>query len=210
MKKKLDKEKHFSLLLQNLNQLNKSRLFDQTIKNEKNSINFQTEAQLSALNNAIRDNYKTLVFDFYYNSILKVKNLDLNLLNEMVFFCKKSFADYLDFFRVKSQRNVTLLGIDIDIEGLVGFIYIDRTVNELIFAPIETNSDSELTSTHINHIIVQMIYKAYNQLIEGNLSHIWRDPLFQYSYVIWFEDSSVEFKTIIKYNKICNRFDIFC
>ena len=191
LKRNLNRDKSFASLLQNLIKLINCPIFDQKSKSDKSLLNFQTEAQLSSLNNAFRNNYKTLVFDFFYNLILKVQTLDSNLLNEIVFFSMKTFTDYMGFFKVKNQRNMTLLGINVDIEDLIGFIYIDRTVNELIIAPIE--GKTELSPIDANNIIVEMVYKAYNQLIHGNLSHIWTDGVFQYSYVIWFEDSSVQF-----------------
>ena len=185
LKKNLNKERVFESFLNNLNKLQDIKIFEYLTDSDKNLLNLQTEAKMTAINNCLRHNYKTLVFDFFNTSILRANPLDTNLLNETVFYCMKIFSDYLPFLQVKSQRNMTLLGVDIDVRGLIGFVYIDRTVNEVIAAPIETASyDTQIC-------IINMIYSAYTALTDGRMSGVWSDGVLQYCYVIWFEDASV-------------------
>jgi len=192
----LTKDKSYISTLNTLTRLNKCKIFEYLTDLDQNLLNFQTEAQLQLINTSLRDNYKTLIFDFYNNLISKSECLHKNLFNEISLFCKNTFTDYLGYFTVKSQRNMTLLGIDIHIKHLIGFVYIDRTVNEMIIAPIEYTSDesgSAITSNQFNNMATNMISHAYHSLINGKLINIWKDSMFQYSYAIWFEDCSVEF-----------------
>ncbi|CAG2117439.1 unnamed protein product, partial [Medioppia subpectinata] len=90
-------------------------------------------------------------------------------------------------FNVKSQRNMTLLGIDAHIKGLIGFVYIDRTVNEVIIAPIESMNPEnglQMSANEFNTIASHMISHAYRSLINGHMTSVWADGVFQYTYIL--------------------------
>jgi hypothetical protein len=198
-------DKIYLSTLNNLNKLSKTKIFGYITDLEQKLLSFQLEAQLSMINNSLRQSYKLLIFDTYYrnSNIPCVRTFYKTLFKEVQCFCQKTFSHYLGYFDVKSQRNMTLLGINIDIKDLIGFIYVDRTVNELIIAPIEyidydcdnkeeiPLKETAFSDIDLNNIIVNMIYDAYNSLTNGNLMTVWSDGTLNFSYSMWFEDSKV-------------------
>lgn len=94
------------------------------------------------------------------------------------------------FLQVRGQRNVTMTAYHNDFPGLVHFIYINRSTNQLIAPSINQQST---TTTNIYHVIKQHVWEmwqyAENHVTSGYNSFIIKDGEFVYSYFIWFEDA---------------------
>ncbi|XP_044258380.1 Hermansky-Pudlak syndrome 1 protein homolog isoform X2 [Tribolium madens] len=95
---------------------------------------------------------------------------------------------YNEFLKVKSIRNFTLGSYLEEFPGLVHFLYVDR-VNHRVTAPtLDFSADETIKLT--KNKIWAMIKFSRNHLQEGNLSLMWKDTVFNYSYFLWFEDTS--------------------
>eukprot|EP00794_Sanderia_malayensis_P000623 gene623-1287_t len=95
------------------------------------------------------------------------------------------------YLQVRGQRNVTMTAYNNDFPGLVHFIYINRTTNQLTAPTI--NQQSQVSAHSIQHLIKQKVWEmwqyAENHVSEGYASFIVRHSDFTYSYFIWFEDA---------------------
>lgn len=102
----------------------------------------------------------------------------------------QKLSHYESFLEVRGQQNVTMTAYHNDFPGLIHYIYINRTTDQLIAPTVNVNIDSN-SSMYV--LIKQRIwdYWQYSEtmLSKGYTSYILRDGDFCFSYFIWFEDS---------------------
>ncbi|XP_031563022.1 Hermansky-Pudlak syndrome 1 protein homolog [Actinia tenebrosa] len=108
---------------------------------------------------------------------------------------KDKLNDYEDYLLVKGERNVTMTAYLEDYPGLVHFIYIDRSGNQLTAPSLNTSSSEMVQNTRDPcHVLKQKIWDAWNLvhvfLLQGNTFVAFRDGDFLFTYCLWFEDSS--------------------
>ncbi len=98
------------------------------------------------------------------------------------------FSSYL---QVRGQRNGTMTAYNNDFPGLVHFIYVNRTTNQLIAPTINQQSQTSVKS--IPHVIKQCVWEmwqyAESHVAQGYASFIIKHEDFTYSYFLWFEDA---------------------
>ena len=99
-------------------------------------------------------------------------------------------SDYSSFLQVRGQRNVTMTAYHNDFPGLVHYIYINRTSNQLISPSINQQTSLKSSMQHrVKQHVWQMWQYAESHVSQGFSSFILKDGEFKYSYFIWFEDA---------------------
>ena len=99
-------------------------------------------------------------------------------------------SDCSSYLQVRGQRNVTMTAYHNDFPGLVHFIYINRSTNQLIAPSMNQQSASTNNSQYIiKQHVWEMWQYSENHVTKGYLSYIIKDGEFIYSYFIWFEDA---------------------
>lgn len=101
-------------------------------------------------------------------------------------------ADYADYLKIKALRNVTITSYINEFPGMVHFIYVNRTSNQVIVPTMDDGSAMRLNNTNLSALIKekvnQMVEFTRMQLQLGHFAIVWRDSHFHYSYFLWFED----------------------
>lgn len=95
-------------------------------------------------------------------------------------------AHHADFLEAKAKRNFSLSSYMEEFAGLVHFIYIDRQNGRLISPNIDVTAEE--TSSLVKKKVWEMVECSRSYLLNGQLSVIWKDFAFSYSYFMWFED----------------------
>lgn len=102
----------------------------------------------------------------------------------------RHFSSYL---QVRGQRNVTMTAYHNDFPGLIHFVYVNRSTDQLIAPTINVNTDSK--SPHklpIYIVIKQRIWDMWQysetMLTDGYTAIMVREGDFMFSYFLWFED----------------------
>ncbi|XP_970712.2 BLOC-3 complex member HPS1 isoform X2 [Tribolium castaneum] len=187
------------------------RLNDALRKSKNNSIE-NSGKQLAKKWEMIRKKYLDFIKSKSDEALLRAETLALGLLEnlkqllgltsidekivessqketvEVAKIVSEKLNSYNEFLKVKSIRNFTLGSYLEEFPGLVHFLYIDR-VNHRVTAPtLDFSADETIKLT--KNKIWAMIKFSRNHLQEGNLSLMWKDTVFNYSYFLWFEDSS--------------------
>ena len=128
------------------------------------------------------------------------------MIHELAF---NKLSHYSSYLQVRGQRNVTMTAYNNDFPGLVHFIYVNRSTNQLIAPSI--NQQSTTTDT-VQHIIKQNVWEmwqyAENHVTQGFSTFFIKQGDFTYSYHIWFEDTmgnSLPVQRIPKADYNCNR-----
>ncbi|XP_078359070.1 BLOC-3 complex member HPS1-like [Oculina patagonica] len=103
-------------------------------------------------------------------------------------------ADYEDYLLVKGQRNVTMTAYLEDFPGLVHFIYVDRSSDQVTAPSINTSPSKTRDSQDPCYVIKQKIWDMWtyihSYLLLGHTFVAVRDGDFLFTYCLWFEDSS--------------------
>ena len=105
---------------------------------------------------------------------------------EIAAMVESKLAHHADFLEVKAKRNFSLSSYMEEFAGLVHFIHIDRQNGRLISPNIDVTAEE--TSSLVKKKVWEMVECARSYLLNGQLSVIWKDYAFSYSYFMWFED----------------------
>lgn len=123
---------------------------------------------------------------------------------------QKELNDYKAFLSVKGERNFTMTRYLEEFPGLVHFIYIDRTANRIISPSINTDHTKIYNCRDPAHFIKQSIWDGWNYLqtflVLGHTSVAARYGDFLFTYLLWFEDSSGNQRTIKDPNAFVKEF----
>ncbi|XP_032678841.1 Hermansky-Pudlak syndrome 1 protein homolog isoform X2 [Odontomachus brunneus] len=142
----------------------------------------QIEANTSGFAETLRELLRLTCFD---RNFLKQ---GLDVLTTVGRLVRQKLNDFNDFLKVKALKNFTLGSYLEEFPGLVHFIYIDRTTHRLVAPTLDFTSPETLALT--TKKIWDMVEQSRMHLQEGHLSVMWKDTIFNYSYFLWFEDSS--------------------
>lgn len=103
-------------------------------------------------------------------------------------------ADYEDYLLVKGQRNITMTTYLEDFPGLVHFIYVDRSMDQVTAPSINLASTKIRDSRNPSYVIKQKIWDMWtyvqSYLQRGHHFVSVRDGDFLFTYCLWFQDTS--------------------
>lgn len=103
-------------------------------------------------------------------------------------------ADFEDYLLVKGQRNVTMTTYLEDFPGLVHFIYVDRSGDQVTAPSINTSPGKVRDTTDPCYVIKQKIWDMWaymhTYVLLGHTFIALRDGDFLFTYCLWFEDTS--------------------
>jgi len=103
-------------------------------------------------------------------------------------------ADFEDFLLVKGQRNVTMTSYLEDFPGLVHFIYVDRSGDQVTAPSMNTSPSKIQDVTDPSYVIKQKIWDMWTYIhtyvLLGHTFIAVRDGDFLFTYCLWFEDTS--------------------
>lgn len=160
------------------------------IKTHSNGSLLNAESSTMGVLDTLKELLHLTAFD---NSVLNstqacVKEITKNVSGKL--------ESFNEFFKAKALRNFTLGSRDSltinkyleEFPGLVHFLYIDRTTHRVTTPTLDFSSPETINLTKKK--IWAMIEFTRNHLQEGHLSIMWKDTTFNYSYFLWFEDTS--------------------
>ncbi|XP_065921024.1 BLOC-3 complex member HPS1-like isoform X2 [Dysidea avara] len=106
--------------------------------------------------------------------------------------------DYGDFLSIKSDTNIPIISYSNRYPGLVHFIMVDRTHNEIIAPTVSKQGDTPLEyvntvsnelnispGTFLHQKVWNMVLRSQRYFMLGYTSQTWLDEYFFYSYYLW-------------------------
>ena len=186
------------LLINKLEQINSSDIRKHILSINEKDLSTQLDALCSSFCSSLRNVYSQTVYQHFITCLNFLSNdiMVQKTLNEIKSGLKLSIRDYLDYLLVKSQRNVSVEAYCDIIPGLISFIFVDRTLNQIIIAKNDHQDDNlnDLNFFNLNislHLLPQLIELAYNDLASGKLFTNWTENEFSMNYLMWFEAENV-------------------
>lgn len=106
----------------------------------------------------------------------------------------KELADYKDYLIVKAQRNITITSYFQQFPGIVYFIFVDRTTNQVIVPALNVSPDDSEEAMKATLFLKRKIWRTarlmQQKLSQGYTTVLLRDGDFFISYYLWFEDNA--------------------
>lgn len=113
-------------------------------------------------------------------------------------YVQRSLESYLSFLVTKGQTHVTMLSYLHQFPGLVHFVFVDRTSNQVIaptITPLHQSADDDADGEqaasveHIKSCVWNMCHQAQRHLAQGYTSMFIKSGGLQCSYRMWLEDT---------------------
>uniref|UniRef100_T1KFU5 Uncharacterized protein n=1 Tax=Tetranychus urticae TaxID=32264 RepID=T1KFU5_TETUR len=168
-------------LISKLNQLSKSEIRKHILSRNNEEVSAQLDSLASSVSAILKTVYCEKVFLHHQRLIER-------------FIMDPTMSD---------QRNMALEAYSDVVPGLVGFIYVDRNLNELIMAKVDDGADAigDFNLLNLNlskNVLPQLVETAYFNLSNGQFTSTWSGNGLSFNYIIWFETENGEILKIPK------------